>query len=66
MLVLLVSLNLLVCFGCGVRLCVFYVFACFMCDVLCDACMRNGVLLSGFVLYCCVFARVGFNACVCA
>ena len=35
-----------------------------MCDVLCDACMRNGVLLSGFVLYCCVFARVGFNVCV--
>ena len=41
-----------------------YVFACFMCDVLCDVFMINGVRLSGFVLYCCVFARVGFNVCV--
>ena len=35
-----------------------YVFACFMCDGLCDVFMINGVLLSGFVLCCCVFACV--------
>ena len=59
-----VCLNVLVCFVCGVCLCVFYVFACFRCDVLCDVFMINGVLLSRFVLCCCVFARVGFNGCV--
>ena len=30
----------------------------------CDAFMMNGARLSGFVLCCCVFARVGFNVCV--
>ena len=61
-------------------------FACFVCDVLCDAVwfvvcsvlvcvgalfismcdvvMMNGRMLSGVVLCCCVFARVGFTVCV--
>ena len=44
--------------------------ACFVCvGVLyicsCDVLMINGVLLSGFVLCRKVFARVGFNVCVC-
>ena len=66
-----------------VLLCVcVYVFACVVCDVLCDVawvgfcivcvcagalliivcdvCMMNGVVLSGFVLCCCVFARSVF------
>ena len=72
--------GLLWCWVICLFLCVFYVFAWFVCDVLCDgvwfvfcivfvcvgalsiylcnALMMNGVLLPGFVLCCCVVARL--------
>ena len=43
-------------FACVVCVCVLFIYSC-------DVFMMNGVLLSGFVLCCRVFARVGFDVC---